>query len=185
MTSLKSKISGEEFIKIFGVGNYSALQIIYPNEEVVEFDEKNFSELSYHQVSDQPAEIIFHSWHGDGVITIYTDDETGDLIIEPSAYSSRPEVLACRWNIPGIRPDLQLVAPFFQGIKLKLDDSLIAGSRWAWPFYWEAGLAILQSAKGGFFIHTRDTHYKYKALKKEITDPNPAVKHMFEIANNS
>jgi hypothetical protein len=64
----------------------------------------------------------------------------------------------------GIRPDLQLVAPFFQGIKLKLDDSLIANTHWEWPFFWEAGLAILQSNKGGFWIHTRDNRYRYKAL---------------------
>jgi hypothetical protein len=99
------------------------------------------------------------------VVTVRTDNATGDLIIEPSAYSSRPGVLACRWNIPGIKQDLQLVAPFFQGIKLKLDDPLIYDSRWIWPYSWEAGLAILQSANGGFFIHTQDTSYKYKSLK--------------------
>jgi len=74
------------------------------------------------------VEIIFHGWNGDGIITISADDATGDLIIEPSAYSSRPEVLACRWNIPGIRHDLQIVAPVFQGVKLKLDDPLINDS---------------------------------------------------------
>ena len=34
-----------------------------------------------------------------------------------------------------------------------------------WPMSWEAGLAILQSASGGFYIHTEDTGYRYKALK--------------------
>ena len=48
--------------------------------------------------------------------------------------------------MPGIRHDLDLVAPLFQGVKLKLDDSLIRDSRWIWPMSWEAGLAILQSA---------------------------------------
>jgi len=83
----------------------------------------------------------------------------------PSAYSSRGGVRACRWNIAGIRADLQLVAPFFQGIKLKLDDGLIANTHWPWPMYWEAGLAILQSKQGGFWVHTQDNRYRYKALK--------------------
>jgi hypothetical protein len=165
LISLKNKKSGEEFIREFNKEIYSPLQIVYPQNEVVEFSEKNFANMKIHLVSDQRAEIFFHCWHGDGVVSVFTDDVTGDLIIEPSAYSSRPGVLACRWNLPGIKPDLSLVAPFFQGIKLKLDDKLLVNSRWMWPFYWEAGLAILQSDTGGFWIRTEDNRYRYKALK--------------------
>jgi hypothetical protein len=172
LTSLKSKLNGEEFMVAFDTEKYVALQLVYPRSEVVDINESNYGQISLHQVSDQQAEIIFHSWNGDGVITIVADDETGDLIIEPSAYSSRPGVLACRWNMPGIRHDLQLVAPFFQGTKLRLDDPLINDQRWMWPMYWEAGLAILQANRCGFFIHTQDTRYTYKALKTgSQTDP--------------
>ena len=165
LTSLKSKVSGEEFITDFDQGSLPALQLLYPSSQLADISSSNFGKLIHKQISDQRAEIRLHSWHGDGVISVYIDDVTGDLIIEPSAYSSRPGVLACRWNMPGIRHDLELVAPFFQGVKLKLDDSLIRDSRWMWPMYWEAGLAILQSASGGFYIHTQDTGYRYKALK--------------------
>jgi len=171
LTSLKSKLSGEEFITAFDAGSFTALQILYPASELADISIANFGKLTLNQISDQKAEIILHSWHGDGVISVSSDDETGDLVIEPSAYSSRPGVLACRWNMPGIRHDLDLVAPFFQGVKLKLDDSLIRDSRWIWPIAWEAGFAILQSVNGGFSIHTRDTNFRYKALKigsKEI-----------------
>jgi len=64
----------------------------------------------------------------------------------------------------GLRSDLKLVAPFFQGVKLPLDDSLIKDSHWEWPFFWEAGLAILQGDQGGFWVHTQDNRYRYKAL---------------------
>jgi hypothetical protein len=73
-------------------------------------------------------------------------------------------VLACRWNLAGLRSDLKLVVPFFQGIKLPLDDSLIKDSYWEWPFSWEAGLAILQADQGGFWVHTQDNRYRYKSL---------------------
>jgi hypothetical protein len=165
LTSLKSKQNGEEFIVDFDTGEYVSLQLIYPRSEVVDINESNYGKISLHQISDQQAEIVFHSWNGDGVISVQADDETGDLIIEPSAYTSRPGVLACRWNIPGIRHDLQLVAPFFQGTKLRMDDPLINDQRWMWPMFWEAGLAILQGNRSGFFIHTQDAHYTYKALK--------------------
>jgi hypothetical protein len=173
LTSLKSKLSGEEFISGFDKNSYSALQILYPFSEIVDVNEKNFGTINVLQVSDHLVEIKLHSWNGDGVITISTDDATGDLVIEPSAYSSRSGLLACRWNIPGIKQDLKIVAPLFQGVKLKLDDPLIRDSRWPWPMSWEAGLAILQSTEGGFFIHAQDTHYIYKALKIGLkNDPN-------------
>jgi hypothetical protein len=165
LTSLKSKITGEEFITSFDMSSFTALQLLYPSSELTDISSADFGKLTLNQVSDKKAEFIIHSWHGDGVISVTSDDETGDLIIEPSAYSSRPGVLACRWNMPGIRHDLDLVAPLFQGIKLKLDDSLIRDYRWNWPMSWEAGLAILQSASGGCCIHTEDTGYRYKALK--------------------
>jgi hypothetical protein len=172
LISLKSRFTGEEFINDFDTNNYSALQLVYRKSEVVDINKKNYGNIVLRQVSDQQVEVVFHSWNGDGVLNISTDNITGDLIIEPSAFASRPEVLACRWNIPGIQKELQLVAPLFQGVKLRLDDPLIQDNRWNWPMSWEAGLAILQSVKGGFFIHTRDTRYRYKALKTGLkNDP--------------
>ncbi len=165
LISLKSKFSGEEFISGFDRDGYSALELVYPRSELVGIHGKIYGSINLRQISDTRVEVVFHGWHGDGIVAISTDDTTGDLIIEPSAYSSRPEVLACRWNMPGLNHDLQLVAPLFQGIKLRLDDPLIRDSRWPWPMQWEAGLAILQSVNGGFFIHTRDKDYTYKALK--------------------
>jgi len=165
LTSLKSKKTGEEFIEGVAVDKSAALQLIYRGSETIAIDESKFGSIVTRQISPLQAEIVFHSWDGDGVIWVSVEPESGDILVEPSAYSSRPAVLACRWNLAGIRPDLQLVAPFFQGIKLKLDDSLIANSHWDWPLYWEAGLAVLQSDKGGFWVHTRDNRYRYKALQ--------------------
>jgi hypothetical protein len=165
LTSLKGNISGEEFIKNVNVNKSPALQLLYGSDELVNIDEAKFGSITVNQISPLKAEIIFHSWDGDGVVTVSADPETGDLLIEPSAYSSRPGVRACRWNVSGINPELHLVAPFFQGIRLKLDDPLISNSRWPWPMFWEAGLAILQSSEGGFWIHTQDNHYRYKALQ--------------------
>ena len=172
LTSLKSKITGEEFIDKPDVTNFRALQLLYIRNETVQINEEKFGSTETHQLSDYRAEIVFHGWDGDGVIMISADPETGDLLIEPSAYSSRPGVLACRWNISGLKPGLDLVAPLFQGVKIKLDDPLIKNNRWRWPFQWEAGLAILQSAGGGFWIHTQDNRYRFKALQTGTeTDP--------------
>ncbi len=164
LTSLVSKRTGEKFVEGVAVDKMAALQLIYRDNEIIPIDESKFGNIITRQISPLRTEIVFHSWDGDGVISVSVESESGDILIEPSAYSSRPGVLACRWNMAGIRHDLQLVAPFFQGIKLKLDDALIVNTHWDWPLYWEAGLAILQSNKGGFWIHTQDNHYRYKAL---------------------
>jgi hypothetical protein len=143
----------------------AALQLIYRGGETTRVDESKFGKIQIKLLSDVRAEVIFHSWDGDGVITFTIDQETGDLIVEPSAYSSRPGVHACRWNLCGLRRDLQLVAPFFQGIKLPLDDALIRNSLWPWPHFWEAGMAICQGKKDGFWVHTQDSRYRHKSLQ--------------------
>jgi hypothetical protein len=165
ITSLKDKASGEEFIEKPDTTYFRALQLLYRNNELININEEKFGSTVTRQLSERRAEILFNSWDGDGVLSVSVDDITGDLIIEPSAYSSRQGVLACRWNISGIKPALDLVAPFFQGVKLKLDDPLLKNSRWGWPFQWEAGLAIFQSKEGGFWIHTQDSRYRFKALQ--------------------
>jgi hypothetical protein len=165
LVSLISNQTGEEFIQDVDVKRGGALQLIYRQNEVVPIDESKFGKVVTRQLSPLKVEIVFHSWDGDGVVSVSVDPQSGDILVEPSAYSSRSGVLACRWNVLGLRSDLQLVAPFFQGIKLPLDDALIADTHWAWPMYWEAGLAILQAKQGGIWVHTQDNRYRYKALK--------------------
>jgi len=172
LISLQSRSSGEEFIEKPDSGNFRALQLLYVNNEIVQVNEEKFGSIETRQISDQYAEVIFHSWDGDGVLFISADAETGDLLIEPSAYSSRPGILACRWSVSGLKKSLEMVAPLFQGVRLKLDDPLIRNTRWRWPFSWEAGFAIFQSGEGGFWIHTKDDRYKFKALQTGTgTDP--------------
>ncbi|NLC57302.1 MAG: hypothetical protein GX774_10730 [Armatimonadetes bacterium] len=165
LTSLKSKASGEELVP--GANpNGSALQLVYGAGEICDVIGNLAAQVSVHRLSDQAAQFRFSGWDADGVLTLSEDPETGDILVEPSAYSSRPGVLSCRWRLRGMQDDLDLVAPFFQGVKLKLDDPLLA-RRWFWPQFWEAGLAILQGRQGGFWVHCQDDRYRYKALNIE------------------
>lgn len=164
LTSLKSKQTGEVFIDRENVASRPALQLLYRGGETVSVDESKFGTVHTHALSDFRAEVVFHSWDADGVLNVSVEPETGDIVVEPAAYSSRSGVLACRWNLVGLRSDLRLVAPFFQGVKLPLDDPLIKDSHWEWPFFWEVGLAILEGGRGGFWVHTQDDRYRYKAL---------------------
>lgn len=169
--SLKCKQTGHEYIKA-NIDNNRALQLIYYNNETINMNIEVSGYITTRKISRNRAEFIFHTWNGDGVLFISTDDNTGDLIVEPSAYSSRPGLLACRWNISGIKDALDLIAPFYQGVKLKINDPLLKNTRWKWPFLWEAGLVILQSRNGGgFWVHTEDDKYRFKALQTSMEDP--------------
>jgi len=166
LTSLRSKLDGgEEYLRLVSLPA-SALQLVYPGQGVVDVVGPLAATIGGHPLSAHAAQLRFSGWDADGVLTVTEDLETGDLIFEPSAYSSRPGVLSCRWLLPGIREDLELVAPFFQGVKLPLSDPLLQ-RRWFWPQFWEAGLAILQGRQGGFWVHCRDDRYRYKALNIE------------------
>jgi hypothetical protein len=170
ITSLKCKQTGQEYISQSETNNKRAIQLVYSNG-VSNMSNDISENITARQISRNKAEFVFHAWNGDGVLFISTDDSTGDLIIEPSAYSSRPGLLACRWNLVNIKDTLDLVAPFYQGVKLKLHDPLLKNTRWKWPFSWEAGLAILQDEKGGIWIHTQDDKYRFKALQTVLDDP--------------
>jgi len=165
ITLLRSKANGAERVRCHAMGS-SPLQLVYPGQSPLDVLDRLAGRVSCHQRSPRRAEVRLHGWDADGVIAVSEDETTGDLVIEPSAYSSRAGVLSCRWLTPGIAADLELIAPFFQGVRLPLSDPLLQG-RWFWPQFWEAGLAILQGRGGGFWIHCQDSRYRYKALNVE------------------
>jgi hypothetical protein len=163
LTSLRSRRTGEEMLA-GKASSGAAVDLVFRGGERVAVGSRRFGRVVARSVSDRRAEVLVEGWDGDAVIAVGGDPETGDLVVEPSAFSSRPGLRACRYWIEGLRPGLRLVAPFFQGVSLALDDPLLRDSHWAWPMFWEAGLAILQGPSSGFWIHTRDERYRYKAL---------------------
>ncbi|HNQ87100.1 MAG TPA: DUF6259 domain-containing protein [Verrucomicrobiota bacterium] len=165
LVSLRCRATGEEYVGGVEPDAGAALELVYRSDERVRIDASKFGRITTHPVSERCAEFVFHSWDGDGVLSVSADPETGDVLIEPAAFSSRPGVRGCRWSLAGLRKDLDLVAPFFQGTRLPLEDPLIRNSHWPWPFFWEAGLVILQGKAGGFWVHTQDARYRYKALQ--------------------
>jgi hypothetical protein len=162
LVALTSKRDGERWVELPEPAG-SALVLVYPGQPAVDVVGNLAATVSVHELSPTSAQFRCAGWDADGVLTVSEDPATGEVLVEPSAYSSRRGVLACRWRLPGVRDDLALAAPFFQGVKLPLADPLLA-RRWFWPQFWEAGLAILQGADGGFSVHCQDARYRYKAL---------------------
>jgi Domain of unknown function (DUF6259) len=171
LVSIVRKSDGRKLISCSG-DDQSALQLIYSGGETVPLGGEIGDKVTCIQLNDNLAHVRIESWYGDAVIAVSTDRATGDLIVEPSGYSSRPGQRACRWLLTGFGSSLELVVPVFQGLHIPLDDPLVAGTHWRWPVGWEAGLAMLQSQSGGVWVHCRDTEYRFKALQIGIPD-NP------------
>ncbi len=164
LISLTSRSGGPELIGPPAADSPSALSLIFPNNQQVDLSADRDTQIIARRLDDHTAEYLFHGWRGDGILRISECTQTGDLLIEPSAYSNRMGLVACRWSIANIASDLRLVAPFFQGINLEMTDPLIRDTHWNWPHMWEAGLAILQGKSHGFSLHVRDTQYRPKSL---------------------
>ena len=163
LASLRNRRTSEELLDGKG-GEGAPLALVYRGGERISVEPARFGQTAVRALSETRAEVVLAGWDGDGTIAVTADPESGDLVVEPGAFSTRPGVRACRYTIAGIREGLDLVAPFFQGVRLSLEDPLLRDSHWQWPMHWEAGLAILAGRDSGFWVHARDDRYRYKAL---------------------
>ena len=164
ITSLIRKSDDRQFISETA-GNHPAIQLIYSGGESITLGQEPGDRYRVIKINDNQVHLIVESWYGDAVIVISADNESGELIIEPSAYASRPGLISCRWLIGGLDNSLELVAPLFQGVQIAVADPLINNTHWRWPRDWEAGLAIFQEKTGGFWVHCRNANFKFVALQ--------------------
>jgi hypothetical protein len=172
IVSLRSRKSGAELI---GKAAGPALQLVYAWGEVVNVSEVTAT-VTQRVLNDHMAEVRIQGWDADGLLTFRECPATGELLVEPSAYAARRGVRACRWCLGGLSGDLQLAAPLFQGIRLAITDVLVKDTNWSWPIRWEAAMAILESPSGGgFWVHSRDTAYRYKGLQIGLPDAPHAL----------
>jgi hypothetical protein len=123
------------------------------------------SEVSYHLLTERIAEIVLNDWECDVSVRVTIDDKTGDILVEPSAWTMQGGVAGIGMNVPGIRPELDLVAPFQQGARLPLDHPQMQGKRADWPVSWEAGFLVFQGKEGGFTVQAWDEHAIFKQVR--------------------
>ncbi len=169
LTSLVRKSDDREFVRS-SAKDKIAVYLVYPFAEAVPLGKETTDTFTPHRINDHRVEFRVHAYDGDAILTIRDDPESGDVIVEPNAYTSRPGMRSVRWMLSGIDPALNLIAPFFQGIDLPLEDPLIKNSYWYWPHRWEAGMAILHGNKGGFWVHCEDLRFLYKSLQVGLAD---------------
>ena len=165
ITSLVSKKTGMNMLTPFSVDQGSALELVFRGDDAVPVSGDAHAQCTAFQLTPTRVELRFNNWHADGLLVISEDEQTGDLMVDASAFSSRPGVRSCRYNVRGLRKDMDFIAPITQGIRMKLDDPLLVGRRAIWPQVWEAAMWISQGQDGGFWMHAEDSEYRFKLLK--------------------
>ncbi|MBN1933203.1 MAG: hypothetical protein JW934_00990, partial [Anaerolineae bacterium] len=82
-----------------------------------------------------------------------------------SAWTMQGGVAGLALNVAGIRPDLAVVAPFQQGVRLPLAHSQMQGKVADWPSSWEAGFLVFEGDGAGFSVQAWDDRFIHKGVR--------------------
>ncbi len=123
------------------------------------------SEVHVNRLTDHIAEIVLEDWECDVSVRVSIDEATGDVVVEPSAWTMQGGVAGLGLNVPGIREDLDIVGPFQQGARLPMRHPQMQGKKAAWPNTWEAGFLVLQGEDAGFSVQAWDDHFIFKQVQ--------------------
>ena len=182
LISIRNAQTGEEFLDRGSQDDVPMFELLRQNGEIAPLGVHPLaSEFHYTILTDRIAEMMLSDWECDVSVRIAIDEETDDILLEPSAWTMQGGVAGLAMNVPGIRQDLQVVAPFQQGVKLPLDHPQMAGKYALWPSGWEAGFLVFDGGESGFTVQTWDDHHLYKAVKIGH-DENSQVVGFFTLA---
>ncbi|MDE0482166.1 MAG: DUF6259 domain-containing protein [Candidatus Poribacteria bacterium] len=122
-------------------------------------------ELTYHDTFSVPHndEVMFH-------LFISIDSETGDLLIRQKGSSKIGGIEHITWGFANLSETVvDIIAPIEGGQTLELSVG------YEYPGYWQAQLAILQGERGGVFVRSDDTQYRFKTLDYITESGNSAL----------
>jgi hypothetical protein len=176
ITSIRDANSGEEFLNLDAKAVPPGFDLIHQTGKVSELGVHPLaSRVEYTLLSSTIAEMVLKDWECDVSMRIAIDDETGDILLEPSAWTMQGGVAGLGLNIGEIRRDLDLVAPFQQGFKGSLSHPEVQGKRATWPDMWEAAILVFSGKQSGFSVMSWDEHYIFKGAFIGHTQNKQAV----------
>lgn len=165
LVSLKDAVTGEEFLdRALGV-DAPGFDLLHQSGKLAPLGVHPIaSQVTYTLLTDRIAEIVLNDWECDVSIRVSVDEATGDIVLEPSAWTMQGGVAGLGLNVPGIRADLEVVGPFQQGAKAPLSHPQMQGKDAAWPHSWEAGFLVFAGTESGFTVQAWDRDFIYKKV---------------------
>ncbi|MFH0725695.1 MAG: DUF6259 domain-containing protein [Pseudomonadota bacterium] len=104
---------------------------------------KNGVELTYRNLQNAPGDIFRQR--------LSVAPATGDLIVRQDGISQNPGVFGLSFSMLNLKPDLELIVPFFAGEKWGGDRKRGYLRSLAWSSFWSAALIIGEASQGGTF----------------------------------
>ena len=118
-----------------------------------------------HKINSHTAEIRLREGDNEIRLVIAIDPDTQDLLITLNGDADFPGVYAIQWAIDNLNiSNLRLIAP---SEKRQVIDATVAIDHRDFRYpstYWEAQLAIIEAERGGFYLRSTDTTFRFKNL---------------------
>lgn len=109
--------------------------------------------FSFRGVDESFSETVFQA-----------DPETGEMVVRQTGRSDRSGLSGIRWGMRGLPADtVRVIVPGRSGVAFGLD-APFSNLSFNWPTGWEAGMVLLQMARGGFLIRAVDPDLRFKCL---------------------
>jgi hypothetical protein len=176
IVSIRDARSGEEFLDRGLVLGEPGFELVHQNGSSTALGRQPLaSAVHYTLLTENIAEMVVNDWECDVSTRVSIDPATGDILVEPSAWTLQGAVAGVGMNIAGIRKDLQVVGPLQQGVRLPLDHPQMRGKVAEWPNTWEAGFLVFDGGLSGCTVQTWDDRFLYKAVKMGNGDNTQVV----------
>ena len=120
---------------------------------------RHATEVETRKIDTHTAETVFRR-DGDEIrILIGIDPNTDDLLIGGDCVSESPKVYGIQWGIGHLDLyNLDLILPSHGGRLIDATDTLTYQNFYYPKRHWEAQLAIIEAARGGFYVRGTDHH---------------------------
>ena len=166
LVSIQDAVTGEEFLDRGSREGTSGFELLHQDgKRSLLGIHPLASRVQTVLLTDTIAEIVLNDWECDVSVRISLDEASGDILVEPSAWTMQGGVAGLGMNIPGIRSDLEVVAPFQQGARLPLSHPQMQGKIASWPNDWEAGFLVFDGKDSGFAVQSWDEHFIFKGVQ--------------------
>ncbi len=182
ITYLYNKLTDETYtLPLEPVFNIHAL--IKGNNE--SFSARRAQIVEPHKINEHTAEIRFRGGGNEIRLLIAIDPNTDELLISGNCASDTPGVYAIQWGIDSLNfSNLRLILP---AKSRQVIDTNYAIERELFRYpssHWEAQLAIVESARGGFYVRGTDNTFQFKELDYG-RNPDNSFNLGFRTANHS
>jgi hypothetical protein len=112
------------------------------------------------------------------------EDGSGDLLIRQEGTTEQPGVFGISFSLLNLRPDIELVMPYFGGQRWRSDYQPGQIMSLAWSQFWNAGFVVGEVPGGGsFIVRADDPQMRPKYLRRWATDKALALG--FEACNDA